>query len=142
MEAVALDADSMSRVLQYVSDSGLLRAAHTSRLLDKSWEAAINSRAQRLRELTASATPCNLACLLTKTPNISALDAAYLTVTPSICKQLEIMHLKELHLAHCTLLDPPHFAFLHHLSQLEILKLGKIRAAASTILEQCNSLRC
>ena len=141
MEPVELDADSLDRVLQLVSDSTLLRAVHTSRLLDKSWEAAVNVRAQRLREVTAVSDPCNLARLLAKLPNLLTLDAAYSSITPEVCEQLHTMQLKELTLAQCASLEPQHFLFLHQLTQLEYLKLSKIRAAASTILEQCNNLR-
>lgn len=140
MQPVELDVDSLDRVLQYVSDSGLLRAVHTTRLLNKSWEAAVNSRAQQLREIVGSAKPCNLACLLAKSQNLAALDAAYSLVSPEICKQLEVMQLQHLSLTHCTALEPRHFLFLGHLTDLKTLKLGKIRAAASTVLEQCNSL--
>lgn len=140
MNPVELDADSLDRVLQYVSDSSLLRAVHTTRLLNKSWEAAINIRAQRLREVTASSSPCNLAQLLAKLPKLASLEAAYSSISPQVCKQLETMQLKQLSLMHCAVLEPLHFSFLHHLTQLEVLKLGKVRAAASTVLQQCSCL--
>ena len=138
---IELDADSLERVLQLVSDSGLLRAAHTARLVDKSWNQAVNSRTHRLREASNNGGSADLSALLQKTPNLSSLDIAYSSITPAACRQLYQLQLKELCIADCTELEPSDLAYVRHLTRLQVLKLSHIRSGASAVLESCANLR-
>lgn len=137
---IELDADSLERVLQFVSDSGLSRAAHTARLVDRSWNQAVNSRAHRLRQISKHVTPANLPALLKKTLNLTCLDVAYSSISPAACIQLPQLQLRELCLADCTDLAPSDLTCLRQLTCLQVLKLSHIRTAASAVLESCPSL--
>ena len=136
-----LDADCLERVLQFVSDSGLLRAAHTARAVDSAWNAAVNVRSTRLLEVLVTTAQINLPYLLSQMPNLAALEAAYSAICPAACKQLDSKQLKELHLGNCSLLEAPDLVFVSSLTQLSTLRLGKSRATASAVLEQCSNLR-
>lgn len=138
--AVDLDADSLERVLNLVSDSGLLRASHTARLVNKSWSQAVDSRAHRLREVTNSRESADLSTLLYKTPNLTALDIAFSSITPVACRQLHRLQLQELTLADCSSLAPKDLHCLHELTGLCVLKLCNIKAAASAALANCSKL--
>lgn len=141
MRAVELDADCLERVLQFVSDSGLLRAAHTARALDTAWNAAVNVRSTRLREVQGSTAQINLPRLLFQMPNLAMLETAYSPICPAVCKRLDSKYLKELHLGNCSLLDASDLVFVSSLTQLSTLKLGRTRGTASAVLAQCSNLR-
>ena len=138
--AVELDADSLERILNLVSDSGLLRATHTARLVDRSWNQAINSRAHRLREVSNNHGAADISAMLHKTTNLTALDVAYSSIPPAACRQLHRLHLQELCLADCSSLAPKDLSCLHQLTGLQILKLSNTKAAASAALANCSSL--
>ncbi len=138
--SIELDPDSLERILQLVSDCGLLRATHTARLVNKSWRQAIDSRTHRLREATNSARPVDLAALLKQTSNLTFLDILYSSMSPAACLQLPQLSLQRLHIADCGSLASSDLSCLHHLTDLHVLKLSNVRTTASTVLEGCANL--
>ena len=138
--AVELDADSLERILNLVSDSGLLRATHTARLVSGSWSQAVNSRAHRLREVTNSGESADLSALLYKTPHLTALEVAFSSITSTACRQLHRLQLQELTLADCSSLEAKDLHCLHELTGLRVLKLSNTKAAASAALANCSNL--
>lgn len=138
--SVELDADSLERILQLVSDSGLLRAIHTARLVGKSWRQAVDSRTHRLREVANSSAPADLSALLQKTPHLKFLDIAYSSISPAACLQLPQLSLHELCLADCSNLASSDLACLRHLTGLQVLKLSYVRTTASAVLTSCANL--
>ena len=138
--SIELDADSLERILQLVSDSGLLRATHTARQLNRSWRQAIDSRTHRLREATNSARPADLAVLLKQTTNLIFLDILYSSMSPAACVQLPQLSLQRLHIADCGGLASSDLSCLCHLTGLHVLKLSNVRTTASTVLEGCTNL--
>ncbi|KAL0042011.1 hypothetical protein WJX77_000646 [Trebouxia sp. C0004] len=138
--SIELDADSLERILQLVSDSGLLRATHTARQIDRSWRQAVDARTHRLREATTSARPADLAALFKQTPNLQFLDIGYSSISPAACLQLPQLSLRELHMADCGRLTSSDLSCLRHLIHLQILKLSNVRTTASTVLQACAHL--
>ena len=135
-----LDADSMERILNLVSDSRLLRAVHTARLIDRTWNQAVNSRAHRLRQVSNSGPVADILALLNKTPNLRALDMAFSKISPAECRQLHRLDLQELCLTDCSDLAPKDLHCLHQLTGLQVLKLSNLRTAASAALANCSGL--
>ena len=138
---IELDVDSLEHILNMVSSSGLLRATHTARLVDRSWNQAVNLRAHRLREVSNNGAVGDVSALLSKTPNLTALDMVFSSVTPAACRQLHRLHsLQELCLADCSDLASKDLCCLHHLTGLQVLRLCNVRTTASTALANCSSL--
>ena len=138
---VELDVDSLEHILNIVSSSGLLRSTHTARLVDRSWNQAVNARAHRLREVSNSGAAADVSALLIKTPNLTALDMGFSRVPPAACRQLSRLHsLQELCLADCSDLASKDLCCLHHLTGLQVLRLCNVRTTASTALANCSSL--
>ena len=137
---VELDADSLERILNLVSDRGLLRGTHTARLVSRSWCQAVDSRAHRLRQVSNLWAATDTSKLLSKTPNITALDMAFCSISSAGCKQLHGLQLKELCFADCSRLAPMDLHCLHQLTGLQVLKLSNLRTTASSALSCCSSL--
>ena len=141
LQMAALDIDSLEHVLNMISASGLLRATHTARLVDRSWNQAVNSRAHRLREVSNNGPWVDLSALLIKTPHLTALDMSFSRMPPAACRQLHRLHsLQELCLADCSDLAPKDMYCLHKLTSLQVLKLFNARTTGSAALANCSSL--
>ena len=138
---VELDVDSLEHILNMVSSSGLLRATHTARLVDRSWNQAVNTRAHRLREVSNNGAVADVSALLSKTPNLTALDMVFSRITPAACRQLHRLHsLQELCLADCSDLASKDLCCLRQLTGLQVLRLCKVRTTASAALANCSRL--
>lgn len=137
---VELDADSLERILSLVADTGLLRGTHTARLLSRSWCQAVHSRAQRLREVSNHGPVADVSQLLSKSPNITALDMAFSSISPAGCRQLVGLRLQELCLADCSGIASTDLQCLHQLTALQVLKLSNLRTTASAALTYCGRL--
>lgn len=141
LQMAFLDVDSLEHVLNMVSTSGLLRATHTARLVDRSWNHAVNSRAHRLREVSNNGPLVDISALLSKTPHLTALDMSFSRMPPAACRQLHRLHsLQELCLADCSDLAPKDMCCLHRLTSLQVLKLCNARTTGSAALANCSSL--
>ena len=138
---VELDIDSLEHILNMVSSSGLLRATHTVRLVNRSWSQAVNARAHRLREVSNNGAVADIAALLSKTPNLTALDVIFSRVPPAACRQLHrLRSLQELCFSDCSDLASKDLCCLHHLTGLRVLRLCNVRTTASMALANCSSL--
>lgn len=137
---VELDADSLERILGLVSDTGLLRGIHTARLVNRSWCQAVDSRAHRLCEVSNRYPAADISALLRKTPNLTAIDMAFSSISSAGCRQLRRLQLKELCLADCSRLASTDFSCVHQLTGLQVLKLSNLRTTASAALTYCSTL--